>query len=150
MAEAEKTKNGSKWLIVGLPLISAFFAVIGTVYVVGQRTANVTEVVKWKAEIAPRIERMDRQGSISFENFRAQYEKEQAKQYEQLEELSKARYSMEQKLTHLGDAEKAITGFDARLKRMEDEFSHFDVLEVEHRRLTKDFEQLKEEQRKKP
>jgi hypothetical protein len=150
MAEGEKPKNGSKLLMIGIPVLTAVFAVLGTVYVVGQRTGKMNEVVAWKTDIAPRIERMDRQGSISFENFKTQYEKEQAKQYEQLEELSKARYAMEQKLGHLGDAEKAITGFDARLKRMEDEFSHFDVLEVEHRRLTKDFEQLKEDQRKKP
>jgi hypothetical protein len=151
MAEGEKThKNGSKLLSIGLPIAVAAASVLGFIYAVGQRTGKVSEVVKWKEETVPIIARMDRDGTISFTHFKTQYDKVQEQQFNQLEELSRARYSMEQKLAHVDDAAKAIAGFDVRLKKLEDEFSHFDVLEVEHRRLTKDFEQLKDEQRRKP
>jgi hypothetical protein len=149
-SSGSKYKNGSKLLMIGIPVITAIFAAFGSVYVVGQRTGKVNEVVTWKAEIAPRIEKMDAQGTLSFTHFKEQYDRVQDNQFKQLEELSRARYALEEKISHMNDADKAISGFDARLKKMEDEFSHFDVLEVEHRRLTKDFEQLKEEQRRKP
>ncbi len=43
--------------------------------------------MRWKTDVQPRIERMDRQGSISFDNFHKQYEKEQAQQYARLQKL---------------------------------------------------------------
>jgi hypothetical protein len=56
---------------------------------VGQRTGKISEVVDWKKETAPRIERMDSKGTISFELFHIQYDKEQAQQYERIKDLEK-------------------------------------------------------------
>lgn len=72
-----------------LPLAVAAFSVIGFIYAVGQRGGKITEVVDWKKEIAPRIERMDSQGTTSFSHFHLQYEKEQLQQYERIKELEK-------------------------------------------------------------
>lgn len=82
--------NGkTKWLAIILPLAVATFSVIGFIYAVGQRGGKITEVVEWKKEVAPRLERMDREGTLSFAQFHAQYDKEQAQQYERLKELEK-------------------------------------------------------------
>lgn len=88
----EKPKNGNRWLLIGLPLMSAVFAVLGTVYLVGQRTNKIAEVVEWKNDTAPRIERMDSKGTVSFELFHIQYDKEQAQQYERIKDLEHALY----------------------------------------------------------
>lgn len=80
--------NGkTRWLAVSLPLLAAVMAVLGFMYGIGQRGGKITEVVEWKQETAPRIERMDSKGTISFELFHIQYDKEQAQQYERIKEL---------------------------------------------------------------
>ena len=79
----------TKWLAIIIPILSATFAVIGFIYYIGQRGSKIAEVVEWKKEMAPRIERMDAQGTLSFSLFHTQYDKEQAQQYEILKELQK-------------------------------------------------------------
>jgi hypothetical protein len=76
----------------GLRLVYRFWpvaAVLGFMYTIGQRTSKINEVVIWKNETAPRIEKMDMQGSVSFLHFHTQYEKEQQQQYDRLKELEK-------------------------------------------------------------
>jgi septal ring factor EnvC (AmiA/AmiB activator) len=51
--------------------------------------SKIAEVVEWKKEMAPRIERMDREGTVSFSLFHIQYDKEQREQYERIKELEK-------------------------------------------------------------
>lgn len=58
-------------------------------YGIGQRGGKITEIVEWKNDTAPRIERMDSKGTISFELFHIQYDKEQQQQYERIKELEK-------------------------------------------------------------
>lgn len=89
MAEQQKNGNGHKWLVISLPILAAIAGVLGFFYGIGQRGGKITEVVDWKTETAPRIERMDSKGTISFELFHIQYDKEQAQQYERIKDLEK-------------------------------------------------------------
>jgi hypothetical protein len=85
--------NGrTKWVAIGLPLLIAVVSVFGFIYAIGQRTSKIVEVVEWKKEIAPRIERMDSKGTISFELFHEEYLRTQEKQEARLHELEKAIY----------------------------------------------------------
>jgi hypothetical protein len=89
MSNDETSNHKARWLAIVLPLAVAAFSVIGFIYAVGQRGGKITEVVEWKKEVAPRLERMDREGTLSFSQFHAQYDKEQGQQYERLKELEK-------------------------------------------------------------
>jgi hypothetical protein len=89
VAEEHKSGNGKAWLAVGIPIMAAATAVLGFMYGIGQRGGKITEVVDWKNETAPRIERMDSKGTVSFELFHVQYDKEQAQQYERIKELER-------------------------------------------------------------
>jgi hypothetical protein len=89
MADANSNSRSSKWLSITIPLLSAAFAVLGFVYFVGQRGGKIAEVVDWKTETAPRIERMDAKGTNSFEIFHDEYLRRQVRQESQLNELEK-------------------------------------------------------------
>jgi hypothetical protein len=90
MADEQKNSNGkTRWMVVALPLASAIFAVIGTVYLVGQRTNKMVEVVDWKKETAPRLEKMDGEGTTSFKIFHDEYLRRQVRQESQLDKLEK-------------------------------------------------------------
>ena len=89
MPDGQTSNHKTKWLAVIIPILSAAFAVVGFIYYIGQRGSKISEVVEWKKEMAPRIERMDSTGTISFSLFHAQYDKEQAQQYERIKELEK-------------------------------------------------------------
>jgi hypothetical protein len=101
-------------------LVSLVFSIVFAAYIVGQRTGKVLEIDKWKQETAPRIERMDRQGTISFEHFLANYNKEQAEQYGRLKDL-------EQKMNTRIAPE--------RILKMEEEIHHLDTLALRVERL---------------
>jgi len=89
----EGNGNGkAKWFAVAIPILAAATAVLGFMYGIGQRGGKITEIVDWKNETAPRIERMDSKGTVSFELFHIQYDKEQAQQYERIKELEHALY----------------------------------------------------------
>lgn len=79
--------NGKKWLVYLLPIVSAFFAVIGTVYVIGQRTNKIVEVVDWKKDTAPLIEKMNGEGTTSFKIFHEEYLRRQVSQEAELNRL---------------------------------------------------------------
>lgn len=88
MSETTKNGNGkSRWLAIGLPLVIAAVGVLGFFYGVGQRTNKIVEVVDWKKDTAPRIERMDAKGTNSFEIFHEEYLRTQARQNNELERL---------------------------------------------------------------
>jgi hypothetical protein len=83
-------RNGNgrtRWLAISLPILAAITAVLGFFYGIGQRGGKITEVVDWKAETAPRIERMDAQGTTSFKLFHDEYLRTQARQEAKLIEL---------------------------------------------------------------
>lgn len=98
--------NGKKWIAISLPILAAAAGVLGFIYGVGQRGGKITEVVEWKNETAPRIERMDAKGTISFELFHIQYDKEQAQQYERIKELERKAEQIEVLKARLDALEK--------------------------------------------
>jgi hypothetical protein len=80
--------NGkAKWIAIGLPLLVAIVGVLGFIYGIGQRGGKIAEVVDWKGETAPRIERMDAKGTNSFEIFHEEYLRTQKRQEDELERL---------------------------------------------------------------
>lgn len=86
--------NGKNfWMGVMGGLVTFILTVIATIFLFGRQVGTLrqelNDVARWKLEAGPRIERMDRGGSISFENFKTTYDLEQAKQYKRLEELEK-------------------------------------------------------------
>ena len=77
---AENGNGKHKWVAIGLPILIAVVGVLGFFYGVGQRTNKIAEVVDWKAETAPRIERMDAKGTTSFKLFHEEYLRTQERQ----------------------------------------------------------------------
>jgi len=82
-------RNGSKelWMGIGKQILSFIVGVVVAAFILGRNSQKINDVVVWKNEMAPRIERMDSKGTLSFEIFHIQYVKEQAQQYARLEKL---------------------------------------------------------------
>jgi hypothetical protein len=86
----DEPKNGkAKWTAIGASVLSFLAAIIFGAYVLGQRTGKVLDLHDWKTETAPRIERMDSQGTTSFKIFHDEYLRTQARQEAKLLELEK-------------------------------------------------------------
>jgi hypothetical protein len=100
-------KHSTRVAIVSA-LVSLVFSIVFAAYIVGQRTGKVLEIEKWKNETAPRIERMDRQGSISFDYFKTQYDKEQAQQHAQIQKV-------ENEISHLDKLELRVERLEGKL-----------------------------------
>jgi len=84
----EQPRNGkAKWIAIGSTILSFAVGVIFAAYVLGQRTGKVLDLDNWKAETAPRIERMDAQGTISFKLFHEEYLRTQARQEEWIKKI---------------------------------------------------------------
>jgi hypothetical protein len=84
---AENGNGKTKWVAISLPILAAVAGILGFFYGVGQRTNKIAEVVDWKTETAPRIERMDSQGTTSFKLFHEEYLRTQARQEATMEKL---------------------------------------------------------------
>lgn len=87
MNEGSNGNGRTKWVAISLPILAAVAGILGFFYGVGQRTNKIAEVVEWKNETAPRIERMDRSGTTSFDLFHQEYLRTQARQEDKLKEL---------------------------------------------------------------
>jgi hypothetical protein len=70
-------------------LVSLGLSIVFAAYIVGQRTGKVLDLNEWKGETAPRIERMDASGTISFKLFHEEYLRTQTRQEEMLKDLDK-------------------------------------------------------------
>lgn len=68
-------------------LVSLVLSIVFAAYIVGQRTGKVLEIDHWKKDTAPRIEKMDLEGSVATKNFIRIYDADQAKQYRRIEKL---------------------------------------------------------------
>jgi hypothetical protein len=77
------------WIGVGKQVLSFVVGVIAAAFILGGARQRVNDVYTWKLEMAPRIERMDSKGTLSFELFHAEYLRTQARQEEKLKELEK-------------------------------------------------------------
>jgi len=69
--------------------VSFVIGVIIAAFTVGTARQKVREISIWKDETAPRIERMDATGTLSFAHFHAEYLRTQTRQEEKLKELEK-------------------------------------------------------------
>lgn len=83
---SDDSKHSTRVAIIS-GLVSLVLSIVFAAYIVGQRTGKVLVLEKWQNETAPRIERMDRQGTVSFEYFLTHYKEEQGKQYARLKAL---------------------------------------------------------------
>jgi hypothetical protein len=112
------TTNKELWVGLGKQFITFIAGVIVAAFILGRNSQKINEMIlwkqdvtnRWKTDVAPRIERMDRQGSISFENFYQQYEKEQAKQYVRLGKL-------EDQVAHLETMKLQIDRLERRIDK---------------------------------
>ena len=86
------------WFGLGKQILAFSGGVILAAYVLGQRTGKVNDLVLWRDAIAPKIERMDSVGSLSFDHFHKQYEKDQHRIDERLRELEKDVKELQKKL----------------------------------------------------
>jgi hypothetical protein len=89
-------------------LVSLVLSIVFAAYIVGQRTGKVLEIERWKNETAPRIEKMDLEGSVATKNFIKTYEAEQAKQYKRIELL-------ETEVHHLDTFELRISRLEKKI-----------------------------------
>jgi hypothetical protein len=81
--------ESSKWVGIWKPILSFFVGIIVASFTFGGRIQKVNDIVVWKNQIDPKIERMDSVGSLSFDHFHKQYEKDQARIDEHLKELDR-------------------------------------------------------------
>jgi hypothetical protein len=86
-----------KWIGIWRYIISFLVGVIVASYVVGGARQKIADVGRWKEQTAPRIERMDSQGTLSFELFHKEYDRTQHRQEETLKELDKRLREVERK-----------------------------------------------------
>jgi hypothetical protein len=89
-------------------LVSLVLSIVFAAYIVGQRTGKVLEIDRWKTDTAPRIEKMDLEGSVATKNFIKSYEAEQAKQYRRIEQL-------ESEVQHLDTVELRIQRLEKKI-----------------------------------
>jgi hypothetical protein len=117
-----ETAKHSLWADLAKYIASAVVGAIFAAFVLGRNAQKINDVVHWKTEVAPRIERMDRQGTLSFELFHERYKQEQSQQYDRLKDLENkmgARIAPE------------------RILKMETEINHLDQMELRIERLEK-------------
>ena len=75
------------WIGVWKPILSFFLGIVIASFTFGSRIQKVNEIVTWKEQIAPKIERMDSVGSLSFDHWKVTYEKEQKHNEDRLKTL---------------------------------------------------------------
>jgi hypothetical protein len=81
--------ESNKWVGIWKPILSFFVGIIVASFTFGSRIQKVNDIVVWKNQIDPKIERMDSVGSLSFDHFHKQYEKDQARIDDHLKELDR-------------------------------------------------------------
>jgi hypothetical protein len=77
------------WVNTWKHILSFVVGVVVASFVVGTARQKMSDMQKWKEETAPRIERMDRVGTTSFDLFHQEYLRTQQRQEEKLKELEK-------------------------------------------------------------
>jgi hypothetical protein len=81
------TPKHSMWVDVGKQVLSFIVGVVVAAFVLGRGIQKINEVATWKADIAPKIERMDSKGTLSFEHFEKSYHNDQRRSEERLKIL---------------------------------------------------------------
>jgi hypothetical protein len=97
----------SMWVDVGKQVLSFVVGVIVAAFVLGRGIQKINAVADWKDQIAPKIERMDSIGTLSFDHFHKQYDKDQHRVDERLKAIEHNRFGadrlkeMEQEIKEL-------------------------------------------------
>lgn len=79
----------SAWVEIGKQVISFVVGIVVAAFILGRNSQRINDVVTWKAQIAPIIERMDSKGTLSFAHFKESYDKDQHRTDDHLKELEK-------------------------------------------------------------
>jgi hypothetical protein len=103
----ESGKHSTRVAIVSA-LVSLVLSIVFAAYIVGQRTGKVLEIDRWKTDTAPRIEKMDLEGSVATKNFVKIYDADQAKQYKRIEKL-------EEEVSHLDKLELRVERLEGKV-----------------------------------
>jgi hypothetical protein len=88
----EVNENGTKqtvWIGVARTVVSAVLAAGAVIFFFGGREAKINDLVQWKAETAPKIQRMDTTGTLSFDLFHKEYLRTQERQEKKIDDLEK-------------------------------------------------------------
>jgi hypothetical protein len=75
------------WIGVARTVVSGVIAAGAVIFFFGGREAKINDIVAWKADTAPKIQRMDTTGTLSFDLFHKEYLRTQARQEEALKDL---------------------------------------------------------------
>lgn len=94
---AQENNGRHLWIGVGKQILSFAIGVIVAAFVLGTARQKVADLNKWKDDTAPRIERMDRDGTISFSHFHKEYEKQQTRQDAERKDLEHRVRELEKK-----------------------------------------------------
>jgi hypothetical protein len=94
---APNENKHSVWIGVARTAVSAVLAAGAVIFFFGGREAKINDLVSWKVETAPKIQRMDTTGTLSFDLFHKEYLRTQARQEETLKELDKRLRDIERK-----------------------------------------------------
>jgi hypothetical protein len=85
------------WLGAARTVVSGVIAAGAVIFFFGGREAKINDLVSWKADTAPKIQRMDTTGTLSFDLFHKEYERTQRRQEDTLKELDKRVRELEKK-----------------------------------------------------
>lgn len=72
----EENPHHSTRVAIVSACVSLALSIIAAAFIVGQRTGKILDIEKWRENIAPKIERMDSVGSLSFEHWKQSHDKE--------------------------------------------------------------------------
>lgn len=75
------------WVEIGKQVLSFIVGVIVAAFILGRNSQRINDVVQWKTQIAPVIERMDSRGSLSFEHWQRGYDKQELRTEEHFKKL---------------------------------------------------------------
>ena len=95
-SDDDKHEKVSAWVGIWKQALSFVVGVIIATFFVGGARQKMKDLATWKEQIAPKIERMDSVGSLSFEHWKASHDKESdhwksahAKEHERLDDRIK-------------------------------------------------------------
>ena len=108
----ERNGKHSMWVGLGKQVLSGLVGAMVAAFVLGGARQRMADVGQWRANTEPRIERMDSQGTISFQHWKGSYEKEQAQQYTRLQKLEDQVGHLESMKMQIARLEREMNGQD--------------------------------------
>jgi hypothetical protein len=75
------------WLGIGKQALTFAVGVITAAFVLGGTRQKIHDMALWRDQVAPRIERMDSTGTLSFDLFHKEYMRDRERTEKRLEKL---------------------------------------------------------------